>query len=91
MRAQTVHGLGLCLPFVDHPCERGICHVRPRHTGGELWKTPVAHSSHGGSLQANQGKGRKDAANLLASFYIAIGVYLAALMLVLGWWARFPR
>ena len=43
------------------------------------------------SLQRKSREGGKAAARPLISIYIAIGIYLAALMLVLGWWARFPR
>lgn len=42
-------------------------------------------------LQRKSREGGKGCGKPLTAFYIATGVYLAALMLVLGWWARFPR
>ena len=54
-----------------------------------LWKTPVRCRLAG--LWNAIEEGERLVALPVTPYVIAIGVYLGAFMLALGWWARFPR
>ena len=54
-------------------------------------QTVIAHTGTDSDVRIRQKQTRNGRGGFVTSFYIALSVYLIALVAIVGWWSRFPR